>query len=142
MRRTKRSGQQTAEFAVLIGLAATVAIVMQTLVRRSIQRGVQGVSDTVLQPPMSRPGCLAADGSTDGTKLCVCEDANRDNACDPSTVTSTQGTTETGPLGQRRSVLTESVTGQSESTQVQRTPLPGEITVPFIPDEPRGPRRQ
>ena len=45
------SGQQTAEYALLIGLATLAAVSMQLLVRQAIQRGLQGVSDTALGAP-------------------------------------------------------------------------------------------
>ena len=45
------SGQQLAEFALVIGIVAIVAISMQGPARRSLQRGVQAVSDAVFGPP-------------------------------------------------------------------------------------------
>ena len=44
-------GQHTAEFALLIGLAAVAAVSMQLIVRRSVQNGLQRASDIILPPP-------------------------------------------------------------------------------------------
>ena len=44
-------GQQTAEFVLLMGLAALVAVSMQLVARRGVQGGLQHVSDTVLGVP-------------------------------------------------------------------------------------------
>ena len=49
------SGQQLTEFALVIGIVALAAISMQYLVRRSMQRGIQAVSDDVLGPPVQNP---------------------------------------------------------------------------------------
>ncbi len=48
MRLRTRSGQHTAEFAMLIGLTALAAVGMQTIVRKALSRGVQTASDVVL----------------------------------------------------------------------------------------------
>ena len=48
--RRRQAGQQTAEFAFLIGTAALVAIVMLPVVRKALRTGLQAISDGVLGP--------------------------------------------------------------------------------------------
>lgn len=50
MRAGNRRGQHTAEFALLIGLAAVAAVAMQLIVRRTLQDGIQHASDRFLPP--------------------------------------------------------------------------------------------
>ena len=49
--RLDRAGQHTAEFVIVIGLAASVAIGMQYLLRQSVTRGIGSMTDTILGPP-------------------------------------------------------------------------------------------
>lgn len=48
MRRIGRNGQHTAEFGMMIGLVAIVAITLNHVVYRAVMNGVQRVSDDVL----------------------------------------------------------------------------------------------
>ena len=59
-RRGGTSGQQTAEFMLVIGLAALVAVSMQLLTRRAVQGGLTGATDTMLGAP---PAYNAANSS-------------------------------------------------------------------------------
>ncbi len=45
-----RAGQYSAQFAVLIGIVATAAIIMQSAVRRAVEVGIVSVSDQILGP--------------------------------------------------------------------------------------------
>ena len=49
MKLFKRSGQSTAEYAILIGLVVGVLVVMQTYIKRGIQGKVRDASDTFAQ---------------------------------------------------------------------------------------------
>ena len=65
MRLGTQRGQQMAEFAILIGMTALVAITMQRFVRKAMSRGVQHVTNVVLGPVVLRanPSTLNRDPS-------------------------------------------------------------------------------
>ncbi len=127
----KPAGQQTAEFAVLIGLAVAVAVAMQLLARRAAAGGVKGLSDKIL-------GAVPPSG---------CIDRNKDGVCDAINVTSGRRTTDSGLAGGlRTSAFVETVAGSSAGQQVtMRTiPDPGTRTAPpgtGVPPEPPDPDR-
>ena len=60
-RRGWRTGQQTAEFALLIGLVASVVVGMQLVVRKAVSQGLQSVTGRTLgyfsaNPPVVKKG--------------------------------------------------------------------------------------
>lgn len=74
----RAGGQHTTEFALLLGITATVVIVMQQFAHEAIKRGVAHTTDTVL----GAPGCL----DTDADGECDCSDLDRDGVCDDTTL--------------------------------------------------------
>ena len=99
MRRRGISGQQTTEFALVIGIAVLAAISMELITRRSISRGVQGASDAIFGvPPVD-------DGRGKPKEL---------------DVKANQTVTEQGQPGfQRRTTTNESVKGHAVNEQVR-----------------------
>jgi len=100
--RGRRSGQQTTEFALLIGLAAIVAVSMQWRARQAIQAGMKTVTDITLGNPPANP----------------------DPAADLN-ATSKQMVQETGSSGFRRVTTTSaSSVGTSINENARTRPLP------------------
>jgi len=136
--RRGQAGQHLSEFALVLGLAATVAVSMQYLVRRSIATGARNASDAILELPVARGGCP----DTDGDGLCDCEDANRDNDCDGFASNATQKATETGTgYGARTTAVAESADGQAESEHIFERLIRDLRPPPVPPDRPRRDRR-
>ena len=138
-----RRGQQTTEFAILMAMAAMVAIGMQLYVRRSMQAGMAGASDTILgKLPKSSSTSLSP--SPSATPSGPCDPvalAKTPNSSIPVCVTSAAGTDEDGrpsPGGPTRTVF--SVSGSrghsfNHDVRLRVTPEAG-ITNPGTVDEP------
>ncbi len=97
-----RSGQQTTEFALIIGLAAIVAVSMQLRALQAIRAGMKTVTDLTLGNPPADP----------------------DPAADLN-ATSSQTVQETGDSGFRRVTTTRaSSVGTSINENARTRPLP------------------
>ncbi len=59
MRLKTQRGQHTAEFGLLMGTAALVAVTMQPLARHAVSRGVRAVSNTVLGTELATSRIIA-----------------------------------------------------------------------------------
>ncbi|MBI3322001.1 MAG: hypothetical protein HYZ91_07035 [Candidatus Omnitrophica bacterium] len=98
----RRCGQQTTEFALIIGLAAIVAVSMQWRARQAIRAGLKTVTNITLGEPPADP----------------------DPAADLN-ATSTQTVQERGDSGFRRVTTTSSSsTGTSVNEDARTRPLP------------------
>ena len=117
MRASGRGGQHTAEFAILIGLTATAAIMMQHFVHDAVKQGVIHTTNLAL----GAPGCL----DTDADGECDCLDLDQDGKCDDETlkeldVHSTQAVDEQGDAAFHRATTSQSEgTGHSVNEDVR-----------------------
>ena len=113
----RAGGQHTTEFALLLGITATVVIVMQQFAHEAIKRGVAHTTDTVL----GELGCL----DTDADGECDCSDLDRDGVCDDNTlkvltVQAKRSSDERGDETFRRTTKTqEDLTGESVNEDVR-----------------------
>lgn len=94
-----RRGQHSAEFALLIGLAAAAAVSMQLIVRRTLQDGLQRASDVILPP-------REEDDDDTQRELLVNTQAGQD---------------ETGEAGRTTTTIRASVIGHSVNDDVRLT---------------------
>jgi hypothetical protein len=116
------------EFAVVIAMIATAAVVVQYRFRSVVEDGVFSAAQEVMGQPTTttlgrfqpRP-CL----DTSGDGLCDCMDTNRDGSCDGLNAQSGSGARESGPAPGRTTLLTESSTGSQQLESLQITPIAG-----------------
>lgn len=122
-------GQQTTEFAILLAMAATVAIGMQLYVRRSLQAGVAGASDTILGkvPTSSSPTSSSSPALASNTPCDPIALASKPDPSIPLCVTSAAGTDEEGrpsPTGPARTIYSVSgIRGHSFNRDVRDVKL-------------------
>ena len=64
-------GQHTAEFGLLVGMTALIAVAMQPMIRKAISRGVQSATDGILNPViiMATPETIDPDSGQTSTTL-------------------------------------------------------------------------
>ncbi len=129
-----RSGQQTTEFVIILGVAALAAILVQWRVQEAVNAGARHVNDTILGVPVERPGCLDISTPKDG--ICDCESSDSDGdgieECNEFQVSAIQSSSEQGSSDFTRTTgLTDAFSGRSTGRRVVTSLRPlGGTTAP------------